>query len=134
MIDNIEYGRERLRDTIEEEARLEGRSLQKLCNKWTPKTDMDSYFVRAKPHTKAFTEAQLKEMQSTKKVMTSWVKWKNSGKSVLTLDTRDFECVQDIGNKTGDNCTKVEIPFNSLMIEFFEGRNIEKRMFDTTYV
>ena len=53
-------------------------------------------------------------------------------KSGLTLDTRDFEYVQDIRNKTGDNYTKVEIPFNSMMKEFFEGSNIEEliqRMF-----
>lgn len=53
-------------------------------------------------------------------------------KSGLTLDTRDFEFVQDIRNKTGDNYTKVEIPFNSMMKEFFEASNIEEliqRMF-----
>ena len=52
-------------------------------------------------------------------------------KSGLTLDTRDFEYVQDTGNKTGDN-NKVEIPFNSMMKEFFEASNIEEliqRMF-----
>ena len=53
-------------------------------------------------------------------------------KSGLTLDTRDFEYVQDIRNKTGDNYTKVEISFNSMMKEFFEASNIEEliqRMF-----
>ena len=97
-----------------------------------PKADIDSYFVQAKLHIKALIEDQLKKMQSTNIVMTLWVKQKNSVKSGLTLDTRDFEYVQDIRNKTDDNYTKVEIPFNSMMKEFFEASNIEEliqRMF-----
>ena len=41
-------------------------------------------------------------MQSTKMMMTLWVKWKKSVKSVLTLDARDFEYAKDIGNNSGD--------------------------------
>ena len=51
----------------------------------TPKADIDSCFDCAKSHIKPLTENQLKEMQS-----------------VLTLDTRDFEYAQDIGNNTGN--------------------------------
>ena len=40
----------------------------------TPKADTDSYFVRAKPHIKALIEDHLKKMQSTKIIMTLWVK------------------------------------------------------------
>ena len=68
----------------------------------TPKADIDSYFDQANSHIKALIEDQLKEVQSTKMMMTLWVKWKKSVKSVLTLDTRDFEYAQDIGNNTGD--------------------------------
>ena len=31
--------------------------------------------------------------------------------------------IQDIGSNTGDNYIRVEMPFNSLMTEFFEGSN-----------
>ena len=38
MMDNIEYIREKLKDTIEKEAKEEGRSLQKFCDKWDTKS------------------------------------------------------------------------------------------------
>ena len=41
-----------------------------------PKTDIDSYFDQTKPHIKTLIKNQLKEMRSTKKIMTIWVKWK----------------------------------------------------------
>ena len=38
MMDNIEDRREKLKDTIEKEAKEEGRSLQKFCDKWDTKS------------------------------------------------------------------------------------------------
>ena len=38
----------------------------------------------------------------------------------------DVEGARDIGNNTGNNYIKVEMPFNSLITEFFEGRYIEE--------
>ena len=39
----------------------------------TPKTDIDGYFDQTKPHVKTLIENQLKEMGSTKIIMTLWV-------------------------------------------------------------
>ena len=77
-------------------------------------------------------EDQLKEMGSTNIIMTLWVRWKKPVKLAITLDPDDVEGVQDIGGNTGDNYTKVEMPFNSLMTDFFEGSDINdliQRMF-----
>lgn len=38
MMHNIEDRREKLKDTIEKEAKEEGRSLQKFCDKWDTKS------------------------------------------------------------------------------------------------
>ena len=64
-------------------------------------------------------------MQSAKVIMTLWVRWKKPVKLAITLDPEDVEGVQDIGGNTGDNYIWVEMPFNSLMTEFFEGSDIK---------
>ena len=69
-------------------------------------------------------EEQLKEMQSAKIIMTLWVRWKKPVKLTFTIDPEDAGVVQDIGGNTSDNYTRVEMPFNSLMTEFFEGNDI----------
>lgn len=64
-------------------------------------------------------------MQSTKIMMTLWVEWKTPVKSTIMLDPEDVEGAQYIRSNTGDNYIKVEMPFNSSMNTFFEGRDIE---------
>ena len=63
-------------------------------------------------------------MQSAKVIMTLWVRWKKPVKLAITLDPEDVEGVQDIGGNTSDNYIRVEMPFNSMMTEFFEGSDI----------
>ena len=92
----------------------------------TPKTDIDSYFDRAKPHIGTLIEKQLKEMRSAKIIMTLWVLWKKPMERLLIAlsleDLEDDTLYRDDG--TGDNYIRVEMPFNSLMTEFFEGSDI----------
>ena len=60
--------------------------------------------------------------------MTIWVRWKKPIMPLLELGTEDAENAQEINGNTGDNCIKVEMPFNSLMTEFFEGNDINESM------
>ena len=76
-----------------------------------PKTFMDSYFNQAKTYIKELIEKQLKEMGSAKIIMTLYVRWKK---------------LKDLDDGTGDEYIRIEMPFNSLMTEFFEGSNISK--------
>ena len=94
----------------------------------TPKADIDSYFDETKPHIKALIEDQLKEMQSTKVIMTLWVRWKKPVKLAITLDPEDVKGAQDIGSNIGNNYIKVEMLFNSLMAEFFGDSNSDELM------
>ena len=64
-------------------------------------------------------------MQSTKVIMTIWVKWKKPMKSAITIDLEDVEDAEDL-DSTGDVYIKFERLFNSLIMEFFEGSNIEE--------
>ena len=44
---------------------------------------------------------------------------------LIELDPEDAQNAQELDDgTTGDNCIKVEIPFNSLMTEFFEASDI----------
>ena len=65
-------------------------------------------------------------MQSTKVIMTLQVRWKKPVKLAITLDPEDVEGAQYINGNTGDNYIRVEMPFNSLVTEFFEVSGIEK--------
>ena len=47
-------------------------------------------------------------------------------KLTIMLDPEDIDSDQDIGDNTGDNYIKVEMPFNSLMTEFFEGSHTDE--------
>ena len=58
-------------------------------------------------------------MGSAKIIMTLWVRWKKPVKLAVTLDLEGPENAQDIGGNTGDNYIRVEMPFNSLITEFF---------------
>ena len=63
--------------------------------------------------------------------MTLWVRWKKSIMPLIELDPEDAENAQDIDVNTGDNYTRMEMPFSSLVTEFFEGSDIndfKKRM------
>ena len=90
-----------------------------------PKTDIDSYFDQTKPHIKTLIKSQLKEMGSAKIIMTLWVIWKKPIMPLIELDPEDAKNAQDLDNGiTGDNYERVEMPFNSLMTEFFDASDI----------
>ena len=93
-----------------------------------PKTDTDSSFDQTKPHIKMLIKIQLKEMGSANIIMILWVKWKKPIMPLIELDPEDVESAQDLDGNTGDNCTRVEMPFNSLMTEFFEGSYVNDLM------
>ena len=111
MMDNIEYGWERLKDIVEKETREEEEETTEQTREeenidltpqedeialkgayrsfvipGTPKTDTDSYFDQTKPYIKSLIKDQLKEMQSAKVIMTLWLRWKNPVKLAITLD------------------------------------------------
>ena len=111
MMDNIEYGWERLKDIVEKETREEEEETTEQTREednidltpqedeialkgayrsfvipGTPKTDIDSYFDQTKPYIKSLIKDQLKEMQSAKVIMTLWLRWKNPVKLAITLD------------------------------------------------
>ena len=65
-------------------------------------------------------------MGSAKIIMILWVIWKKPIESLIELDPEDAENAQDIDSNTGDNYIRVDLPFNSLMTEFFEGSDINK--------
>ena len=54
-----------------------------------PKTDIDTYFDKTKPHIKTLIKNQLKEMGSTKIIMTLWVRWKKPIMSLIELCPED---------------------------------------------
>ena len=84
-----------------------------------PKTDIDSYFDQTKPHIKTLIENQLKEMGPAKIIMTLWVRWKKRIIPLIESDPEDAKNAQDLNDGTGHNYIRVEMPFNSLMTEFF---------------
>ena len=47
-------------------------------------------------------------------------------KSTIILNTEDVEDAQDIGGNAGNKYIRVEMPFKSLMTEFFEVSDIEE--------
>ena len=57
------------------------------------------------------------------------VVWKKPIKPLIELDPGDLEDDHELDDaRTGDNYIRVEMPFNSLMTEFFEGSNINDLM------
>ena len=89
-----------------------------------PKTDIDSYFDQTKPHIKTLIENQLKEMGSTKIIMTLWVIWKKPIKLLIKLPEH-AKNAQELDDGTADDIyfEKIEMPFNSLMTEFFDAND-----------
>ena len=85
-------------------------------------TDVDSYFDQT---IKTLIKNQLKEMGSAKIIMTLWVRWKKRIMPLIELDPEDAKNAQDLDDgTTGDNYIRVEMPFNSLMTEFFDASDI----------
>ena len=122
--ENQEEGEEDVDLTPQEHRRALKGACRSFVMAGKPKTDIDSYFEQAQPRIKMLIEEQLKEMESEKIIMTLWVRWKKPVKLAITLDPEDAEGAQDIRGKTSDNYTRVEMPFNSLLTEFFEGSDI----------
>ena len=142
MVENMGYGLERLKDIVEKEAEEEQeeenvdltpheheRALKGAYRSFVipgvPKTDIDSYFDQTKPHIKTLIKNQLKEMGSAKIIMTLWVRWKKRIMPLIELDPEDAKNARDLDDGTsGDNYIRNEMPFNSLMTEFFEANDI----------
>ena len=139
------YGQERLKDIVEKEAegqqqQEEGEDVDLTPSDYEralegayrgfvipgiPKTDIDSYFGKINPNIKTLIKNQLKEMGSAKIIMTLWVRWKKRIMPLIELDPEDAKNAQDLDDgTTGDNYIRVEMPFNSLMTEFFEASDI----------
>ena len=91
-----------------------------------PKADIDIYFDQTKPHIKALIKDQLKEMGPAKIIMTLWVRWKKPIMPLIELDSEDAENAQDLDGNTADNYMRMEMPFNSLMSEVFDGSDISE--------
>ena len=139
MVENMGYGREKLKNIVEKEAGEEQqhedeceedvyltpheheRALKGAYRSFMmpgkPKTDVDSYFDQAKPYIKALVENQLKEMGSAKIMLTLWVLWKKPIKRLIKLGPDDT--TDDIYNG------KIDMLFNSLMTEFFDASDID---------
>ena len=79
------------------------------------KADFDRINGRVKSHMNALIEEQLKEMQSTKVIVTLWVRWKKPVKSAITIDPEDVEDDRDVEGNTVDNYT-VEPVYSGLFI------------------
>ena len=118
MKENMGYGQqETLKDIVEKEAE-EGQQQEQEYedDALKPKTDVDSYLDQAKPYIKTLIEKQLKEMGSPKIIMTLWVLWKKPIKPPIKLGP---------DNTIDDICyEKINMPFNSLMTEFFDASDI----------
>ena len=63
-------------------------------------------------------------MGLAKIIMTLWVRWKKPIIPLIELGPEDAKNAQDVDGSTADNCTRLEMPFNSQMTEFFEGSEI----------
>ena len=146
MIEKMGYGYERLKDIVEKETEEEVKEQQQeedidltrhdnerafkgafksFVIPGAPKTDIDSYFDQSKPHIKTLIKNQLKEMGSAKIIMTLWVRWKKRIMPLIELDPEDAKNARDLDDgTTGDNYIRNEMPFNSLMTEFFEASDI----------
>ena len=90
------------------------------------KTDIDSYFDKTKPHIKTLIENQLKKLEVAKIIMNLWVRCiMKRIRPLIELGSEDAKSIQDLDDGiTGNNYIRVEMPFNSLITEFFEGSGI----------
>ena len=58
--------------------------------------------------------------------MKSWVLRKTPVNLAITLDPKVVDDAKDIGGNTGDNYINLKLQFNYLMVEIYEGRDIDK--------
>ena len=65
-------------------------------------------------------------MGSAKLIMTLWVVWKKPTKLLMKLDPEDAKTAQGLDDGTSGDFyyKKIEMPFNSLMTEFFDASDI----------
>ena len=112
MMENMGYGQEALKNIVEKEAAEEEqqqeeeeeedidltpheyeRALKGAYRSFVipgaPKTNIDSYYDRTKPHIKTLIKNQLKEMGSAKIIMTLWVRWKKPIMPLIELVPED---------------------------------------------
>ena len=66
------------------------------------KNNIGCHFDQVKRHIK-----EIEELQSGKLIITLWIRWKKPVKLVITLDSEDVECAQDIENTTANNYMKI---------------------------
>ena len=88
------------------------------------KVDTVSNPDQTKLHIRTLIEKQLKEMGSAKIIITLWIVWKKPIKLLIDLGPENLEDVQVLNDGIVDNYIRIEMPFNSLMTEFFQGSNI----------
>ena len=113
MMNNIGYGRETLKDIVENTAEEEHQEEEQENNPdltpmehervlkeaykifvvpGLPKADVDSYIEKVKPYVKSLIGKQLGEINSAKVIMTLRVKWKKPlPKPAFTPDAEDVE-------------------------------------------
>ena len=110
--------------TLEHERALKG-ACRGFVIPGASKNDIDSYFDQTKPRIKTLIENQLKEVGPAKIIMTLWVIWKKRIEPLIELDPEDAKNAKDLDDgTTGDSYIRMEMPFNSLMTEFFEASDI----------
>ena len=68
-----------------------------------PKADINGYVDWAKLQIKMLIKDQLKEIQTSKVIMTLWVRWKKPVKLAITLAPEDIEGAQETVVNDDDN-------------------------------
>ena len=63
-------------------------------------------------------------MGSAKIIITLWVRWKKRIIPLIEFRPEDPKNNEDLDDGIGDNYIRVEMPFNSLITEFFEANDI----------
>ena len=63
-------------------------------------------------------------MGSAKIIITLWVRWKKRIIPLIEFRPEDPKNIEDLDDGIGDNYIRVEMPFNSLITEFFEANDI----------
>ena len=63
-------------------------------------------------------------MGSAKIIITLWVRWKKRIIPLIEFRPEDPKNIEDLHDGIGDNYIRVEMPFNSLITEFFEANDI----------
>ena len=118
-MENMEYGQqERLKDIVEKEAeedidltpheheRALRRAYRSFVMSGKPKTDINSYSDQAEPHIETLIKNQLKEMGSTKIIMTLYVRWKKLN-PLNTKFTKWPNTLKQFVGKLPTNCLSV---------------------------